>query len=150
MGFVKQSEPIELWLSASAESFVQLDERKYRMTVRTWQSIFAPSLLVDRGVLHGTAAMDAADRQLPCDVTIFSLPYYRGIPGFEGGPLAYAYFAQSLRYIDRETANQCDAIVIGEAPNRFCCMYTHEWNALALPRFVAVLSEEAGLECAPE
>ena len=137
VGFVRRNERIELWLSVSAASFVQLADGDYRMIVQSWRKVYEPGLLADRGVLRGTAAMDAVDERLPCDVAVISLPNYRGLPGFEGSPLAYAYFVHCLRHVDRTVMNECDAIVIGQDPNRFCCMGTHEWNALAAPRFIA-------------
>lgn len=124
---------IEGWLESSAANWVLASDAEYRSVVARWTETFAD--IIERGAgLQGPIAMKSLEKRLPSDLLIFNgISVERVAHGVQSHPSLYR--ASGLRSIDHTLANEHDMIIVDEAFS-YCCVCTHEWQALVHPIFV--------------
>ncbi len=133
MAIVTPSPALEEWLAGAGDTWDAVSDRAYRDLVARWQRAFG--LELDRGAgVQGPAALHQFEALLPATVFLFngvSVP--RAATSISRHP--HAYRAVGLRRLDRPLANDLDLVLVNEEFS-FCCVCTHEWQALAHPIFV--------------
>ena len=134
MSLVALNSEIEEWLAAAASSFSPLSDREYRLLVGEWRAEFEAALDSPKAV-QAPEALAALAERLPASLHLFngvSVP--RASVSAARSPLAYHVVA--LRQLNEVLANAHDLVFVDEH-RTFCCVCTHEWQALSHPLFVA-------------
>lgn len=135
MSFVKGNSRIEAWLNSSGITFTLLGNSKYVALLNNWRAEFSAYLEGRKFVYQGDKAMNAMEDLLPRDVFIFNFPGYRFLPASTNvGDAAYAYSVKNLGNIAVELMNESDSIIC-DLGFRCTCIYTHEWQCLATPKY---------------
>ena len=135
MAFVKNNFGINSWLSQSPKSFALLDDCEYKKVLKKWRNEFEFILEKKEYVCKGEKAMLTIEDSLPIEAFIFNFPGYKNLPASTNSrDRAYAYHVESLLKVDRELFNESDCIVC-DVNFQYTCIYTHEWQAMALPVF---------------
>jgi hypothetical protein len=140
MGFLKIYPGVEAWLRSSSAEFRSFSQKEYAALVRRWRSSFEPTRVANE-CRRGNSAEEAAERKLPCDVFVFSLPGYRLLPASTDARFdpAYAYAAVDFGKLDLETANRADAIIVNQSLT-FTFLCTHEAGGFSRPVFCELRS----------
>jgi hypothetical protein len=135
LGFVKENQYIENWLASQEAMFCGIKDSEYRQLLKNWRHHFESAIKSNYYVVQGDKAMLAIEDQLPCNIFIFNLPGSKLLPASTSlNSPTYGYFVDELGSIDRELLNYSDAILC-DNNFKFTCVYTHEWQTLALPKY---------------
>ena len=133
MPIVTPSPAVEEWLTEAAERWNAVSDREYRELVAQWRAAFGA--ILERGA--GVQAADALQRfeaRLPAAVFLFNgVTVPRVATGINRHPSAYR--ALGLRRLHQPLANDLDLVLVDHSLS-FCCVCTHEWQALAHPIFL--------------
>ena len=135
MGFVKINQYIENWLNESDSDFDNLNDIEYRQILNTWRYNFEEVITGNNPKFQGEKAMSAIEKKLPCNVFIFNFTGSKLLPAATNTKdKTFGYRIRDITNLDRELLNFCDAIICSEFYD-YTCIYTHEWQSLALPKY---------------
>ena len=133
MAVVRSNPSIEAWLTHSADSWSLISDAEYRVLVDRWRHVFAASIAGPSAV-QGPTAVAEFEAHLPAAVILFngvSVPQ----AAVTGARHPHAYKAANLRSVASELAHEFDLVLVNDAFS-YCCICTHEWQALAHPIFL--------------
>ncbi|MGH8552919.1 MAG: hypothetical protein ACRERS_06440, partial [Methylococcales bacterium] len=112
-----------------------LSDSEYRELLNTWRINSEHLVYGDLYRYKGNKAMHCLEYNLPSNLYIFNFPGYNGLPAsISAGEKPYGYSVKNLSVVDRLLLNSCDSIVCDEY-FEYTCIYTHEWQSLALPKY---------------
>lgn len=135
MGFVKENQFIESWLKDIEAPFQVLTDSEYRKASKGWQTRFAGQISENGYSAQGENAMLLLENMLPCGVYVFNLPGSKLLQASTSHhEPTFGYSVSNLHLVERELFNRFDAIVTDHDFD-FTCLYTHEWQSMALPVF---------------
>jgi hypothetical protein len=133
MPIVTPSLALEKWLTNAADTWEPIADPAYRELLVKWQAAFGADLGRGAGI-QGPGALQEFEALLPAAVVLFNgVTVARAATSAARHP--HAYRAARLRRLDRALANELDLVLVSKDFS-FCCICTHEWQALAHPIFV--------------
>jgi hypothetical protein len=116
-------------LTAPTEQQVRVDSIR-----RATSATEAPGATVSCTIRTGPTAVAEFEAHLPAAIFLFngvSVPQ----AAVTGARHPHAYKAAHLRSVASELAHELDLVLVNDAFS-YCCICTHEWQALAHPIFL--------------